>query len=63
LPRERDELYLLNCMGRETANTHLGSGQAAAILRDLRRKPGRCLFKAASQMRDQVLEDWREVSI
>jgi hypothetical protein len=39
LPRERDELYLLYCMGWETANIHLGSGQGAAILRDLRRKP------------------------
>jgi hypothetical protein len=62
LPRQRDELYLLNCMGRETANIHLGSGPAAAILRDLRRKPAHWLFKAASQMRDQVLEDWREFS-
>jgi len=33
-----------------------------AILRDLRRKPNRWLFKAASQMREQVLEDWREFS-
>jgi hypothetical protein len=63
LPRQRDELYLLYCMGWETANIHLGSGRAAVILRDLRRKPGRWLFKAASQMRDQVLEDWREFSI
>lgn len=62
LPRERDELYLLYCMGWETANIHLGSGGGAAILRDLRRKAGRWLFKAASQMREQVLEDWREFS-
>jgi hypothetical protein len=63
LPRQRDELYLLNCMGWETANIHLGSGRGAAIARDLRRKPGRWLFKAASLMRDQVLEDWREFCI
>jgi stress response protein SCP2 len=50
-------------MGWETANIHLGGGSAAAILRDLRRKPGHWLFKAASQMQDQVLEDWREFSI
>ena len=28
LPRERDELYLLYCMGWETANIHLGSSRA-----------------------------------
>jgi hypothetical protein len=50
-------------MGWETANIHLGSGQGASIARDLRRKPGRWLFKAASLMRDQVLEDWREFCI
>ena len=62
LPQERDELYLLYCMGWETANIHLGSGEASAILRDLRRKPRHWLFKAASLMREQVLEDWREYS-
>jgi hypothetical protein len=62
LPRERDELYLLYCMGWEVANIHLGSGPPAAILRDLRRKPERWLFKAASLMRDQVLADWKEFS-
>jgi hypothetical protein len=64
LPRQRDELYLLYCMGWETANIHLGSGSSpsAAILRDLRRKPSRWLYKAATQMRDQVMEDWREFS-
>jgi hypothetical protein len=60
LPRERDEIYLLRCMGWETANVHLGSGQGAAILRDLRHKPSKWLDKAASAMRDQVLEDWNE---
>jgi hypothetical protein len=62
LPNERDELYLLYCMGWETANIHLGSGPAAAIARDLRGKPAHWLFKAASLMKDQVLEDWREFS-
>jgi hypothetical protein len=62
LPRQRDELYLLHCMGWETANIHLGSGSAAVVLRDLRRKPRHWLFKAASAMREQVLEDWREYS-
>jgi hypothetical protein len=62
LPRERDELYLLYCMGWETANIHLGSGAPGAILRDLRGKGRHWLFKAASVMREQVLRDWREFS-
>ena len=60
LPGQRDELYLLHCMGWETANIHLGSGQGAAIAKDLRRKPDKWLFKAASLMRAQVMEDWQE---
>jgi hypothetical protein len=62
LPRQRDERHLLYCMGWETANIHLGSGPAAAIVRDLRHKPRHWLFKAASVMRDQVVHDWREFS-
>ncbi|HEY3863854.1 MAG TPA: DUF2252 family protein [Verrucomicrobiae bacterium] len=58
LPRERDELHLLYCMGWETANIHLGSGRVSDVLRDLRAKPARWLFKAASRMREQVLGDW-----
>jgi len=63
LPRIRDELYLLYCVGWEAANVHLGSGQGAAIARDLRRKPAKWLLKAASLMRDQVMEDWREFCV
>jgi hypothetical protein len=60
LPKQRDELYLLHCMGWETANVHLGGGRGAAIANDLRRKPAKWLYKAASLMREQVLEDWEE---
>jgi hypothetical protein len=60
LPKQRDELYLLHCMGWETANVHLGSGHGAAIARDLRRKPPKWLYKTASLMRAQVMEDWEE---
>ena len=63
LPRLRDELYLLYCMGWETANIHLGSGSGASIARDLRRKPAHWLFKAASLMKKQVLEDWQDYSM
>jgi hypothetical protein len=60
LPKQRDELKLLFSMGWETANIHLGSGKGAAILKDLKHKPPRWLFKAASLMEQQVREDWDE---
>jgi len=60
LPKERDELTLLFSMGWETANIHLGSGKGAEIRQDLPRKPARWLYKAASLMEQQVLEDWDE---
>ncbi|MGA2174099.1 MAG: DUF2252 family protein [Verrucomicrobiota bacterium] len=60
LPEERDELKLLYSMGWETANIHLGSGQGAALRQDLKRKPPRWLFQAATLMRDEVFSDWRD---
>ena len=60
LPKQRDELTLLFSMGWETANIHLGSGKGAQILRDLRHKPARWLYKAAILMEQQVTEDWDE---
>jgi hypothetical protein len=60
LPKQRDELTLLYSMGWETANIHLGSGKGAAIQRDLRQKPTRWLYKAATLMMQQVTEDWDE---
>jgi hypothetical protein len=49
-------------MGWETANIHLGSGSGASIARDLRRKPAHWLYQAASLMKKQALEDWRDFS-
>jgi hypothetical protein len=60
LPKVRDELNLLFSMGWETANIHLGSGKGAEIRHDLQHKPARWLYKAASLMEQQVLEDWDE---
>ncbi len=60
LPKVRDELNLLFSMGWETANIHLGSGKGAGILRDLQRKPARWLYKAATVMEQQIVEDWDE---
>jgi Uncharacterized protein conserved in bacteria (DUF2252) len=60
LPKERDELRLLNAMGWETANIHLGSGEARkSVRRDLdRMKPG-FLFAAVKRMAELVASDWK----
>lgn len=59
-PRRGDEHRLLRAMGRETANVHLGSPEAApAIRRDLKRRKGRWLLEAARLMEAATLADWR----
>ena len=60
LPEERNEMKLLYSMGWETANIHLGSSHGAAIRKDLKGKPSCWLLRAAAQMRDEVLSDWRD---
>jgi len=59
LPKKRDERRLLQAMGGETANIHLGSLDAKALLADLKRRDKRWLYDAASKMADDVTEDWR----
>jgi hypothetical protein len=60
LPKRRDELRLLEAMGQETANVHLGTeGAATGIARDLRRRGGRWLFAGAQRMAEATLADWR----
>ena len=60
LPPERDEARLLAAMGSETANLHLGSPRAAAILRSPALRAGaRPLLDAAQRMLDALDEDWR----
>jgi hypothetical protein len=60
LPEERDEEKLAYYMGWETANIHFGSGKAvAAIKRDLARRKGRWLHKAAKPMLKASLDDWK----
>jgi len=59
LPKKRDERLLLQAMGGETANIHLGSLDAKALLADLKRRDKRWLYDAASKMADDVTEDWR----
>ncbi len=61
LPAERDERRLLYYMGWETANLHLATPRAiAAVKRDLARRGGRWLHKAAKAMAKTCLADWDE---
>jgi hypothetical protein len=63
LPQEQDATHLLRAMGWETANVHLGSAGAHAILLDLVSRPDGWLHEAAQQMRAALQaewEDWRE---
>ena len=60
LPEERDEARLLYYMGWETANIHLGSYKAIpALKRDLVKRKGRWLHKAAKGMLKVTLDDWK----
>jgi len=60
LPKERDELRLLEAMGWETANVHLGSpGSIAAVERDLKRRSAGWLHEAAQQMVKATTTDWQ----
>ena len=58
LPKQRDEIRLLQAMGWETANVHLGTAKARDILKDLKKKPHGWLSTAASQMVDAATSDW-----
>jgi len=60
LPEERDEERLAYYMGWETANIHLGSPKALAeVRRDLARRKGRWLHKAAKTMFQATMDDWK----
>ena len=58
LPKRRDELKLLQAMGWETANMHLGT--RAVIARDLARRPSHWLERGASGMVAALTQDWRD---
>ena len=61
LPSSRNEERLLYSMGRETANIHFGTPHASpAIKRDLEKRPGTWLHKAAKAMLRATERDWRE---
>jgi uncharacterized protein (DUF2252 family) len=61
LPGSRDEERLLYSMGWETANIHFGSPRAIpAIKRDLAKRPGSWLHKAAKAMLRAIEHERRE---
>jgi Uncharacterized protein conserved in bacteria (DUF2252) len=60
LKTSRRELRLLEAMGRETANVHLGTAEKRkAILKDLRGRKANWLVGAAQAMADAMEKDWR----
>ena len=60
LPRMRDELRLLNAMGWETANIHLGSRESRKyVRRHLDRLKPAFLSAASKDMAKAVTDDWQ----
>jgi len=60
LGTSRGELRLLDAMGRETANIHVGTEEKRRpILKDLRGRKGNWLLGAAQAMADAIEKDWR----
>jgi hypothetical protein len=60
VPKEKEKGKLLQAMGWETANIHIGSRKTKAILRDLSARPVHWLHEAASQMVRATTDDWNE---
>jgi hypothetical protein len=58
LGEHRDEVRLLHAMGWETANVHLGSRSAHALLVDLVAREEGWLHRAAKHMLAEVSADW-----
>jgi hypothetical protein len=57
----RDQSVLLEAMGAETANVHLGSAKAIdAVLKDLENRPADWLCQAAKRMYKAVRSDWKD---
>jgi hypothetical protein len=60
LPSNREECRLLESMGRETGNIHVGTEEKRrAILKDLRGRKGGWLLAAAQAMAEAAEKDWR----
>ena len=60
LPKSRNEKRLLEAMGRETANLHLGSNSSIGTVRaDLKARPKGWLLAAARAMVRATVADWK----
>jgi len=60
LPKKRNEAHLLEAMGRETANLHLGSADAVpTVAADLKRRKKGWLLAAAAAMAEATMADWK----
>jgi hypothetical protein len=62
LPKQRDEMHLLQAMGWETANVHLGSAKARVLHNDLKKRPRGWLLSAARKMEKAVQADFEDYS-
>ncbi|MDP9169783.1 MAG: DUF2252 domain-containing protein [Acidobacteriota bacterium] len=60
VPRDKEKSKLLQAMGWETANIHIGSGKNKAILKDLTARPENWLHQAAARMVKATTSDWNE---
>jgi hypothetical protein len=58
LPTRHDAARLLQAMGFETANVHLGTCDPKAIQADLKKRPAAWLQKTAAAMVESVEKDW-----
>src|SRR6202046_887240 len=60
LPKKREEDLMLNAMGWEAANIHLGSKRSIRFVQnDLRKRRGDWLREAAKEMAKVVSKDWK----
>jgi hypothetical protein len=57
-PKQRDENRLLQAMGWEIANVHLGTGDAGRLLADLKKRGKMWLHKDAANMVAATKADW-----
>jgi uncharacterized protein (DUF2252 family) len=60
LPQEHDARLLLEAMGWETANVHLGSASAKALLSDLKKRKAKWLQAASEAMTEATRKDWKD---
>jgi hypothetical protein len=60
LPATHDAVRLLQAMGWETANIHLGTREGRVLEADLRKRETGWLHQAALAMVDSVIADWED---